>query len=252
MTKQELYEFLEEKHERYNRPEFIENDPISIPHLFNKKEDIEIAGFLTAVIAWGQRTTIINNAKKLMNLMEGSPYDFIINAQIADLGTFKNFAHRTFNGIDCVYFIKSLQNIYKNHGGLEAVFNRSGEDLKTAISGFRSIFFELPYPARTLKHISDPAANSAAKRINMFLRWMVRKDNRGVDFGIWDKIRMSRLYCPLDVHSGRVARKLGLLKRRQSDWKAVTELTGKLSEFDPADPVKYDFALFGLGVTERF
>ncbi len=252
MTRQELYEFLEEKHDRYNRTEFIENDPISIPHLFNKKEDIEIAGFLAATIAWGQRSTIINNAEKLMKWMNDSPYDFIMNAQIDDLGAFKKFTHRTFNGIDCVYFIKSLQNIYKNHGGLEAVLNSSGEDLKNAISGFRNIFFELPYPARTLKHISDPAANSAAKRINMFLRWMVRKDNRGVDFGIWDKIKMSRLSCPLDVHSGRVARKLGLLKRRQSDWKAVTELTGKLKEFDPEDPVKYDFALFGLGVTERF
>jgi len=257
LSKQELYEFLEEKHDTYNRTSFIENDPIVIPHFFDKKEDIEIAGFLTATFAWGQRSTIINNAKKLMKWMDYSPYDFILNTPVEKLAmSLQNFKHRTFNGTDCVYFIKSLQNIYKNHGGLEAVFNKFTNDndknLRNSITGFRSIFFELPYPARTLKHVSNPVANSAAKRINMFLRWMVRKDNRGVDFGIWDSIKTSQLCCPLDIHTGTVARKLGVLQRRQNDWKAVTELTGKLREFDPVDPVKYDFALFGLGVVEKF
>jgi len=256
LSKQELYEFLEEKHDRYNRTSFIENDPVVIPHLFSKKEDIEIAGFLTAIIAWGQRPTIINNANKLIKWMGDSPHDFIINAQSADLKTFENFTHRTFNGIDCVYFIKSLQNIYKNHGGLETIIkkftNKDDKNLKNAIMGFRSIFFELPYPARTLKHFADPSANSAAKRLNMFLRWMVRKDDRGVDFGIWDRIKMSQLCCPLDIHSGTVARKLGLLQRKQDDWKAVIELTGELRRLDSTDPVKYDFALFGLGVVEKF
>jgi uncharacterized protein (TIGR02757 family) len=252
----ELKEFLEEKYDQYNRLSFIAPDPISIPHQFTKKEDIEIAGFLAATIAWGQRPTIVRNAQRLVQWMDMSPYDFITSAKEKDLAPFKTFAHRTFNGTDCIYFIKSLSNIYKKHGGIEEVFSRAVKkddtDLKNAIVHFRETFFELPYPARTMKHVSNPADNSAAKRINMYLRWMVRKDKRKVDFGLWKKIKPSQLSCPLDVHSGNVARKLGILKRTQNDWKAVDELTKNLKKFDPADPVKYDFALFGLGVFEGF
>lgn len=256
MRGEELKDFLEEKYDQYDRLTFIEADPISIPHQFTKKEDIEIAGFLAATIAWGQRPTIIRNAQQLMRWMDMSPHDFIMHAREKDLGPFKSFVHRTFNGTDCVYFIRALAHIYKNHGGLENVFSRivipGDEDLKGAIIHFRETFFELPHPLRTLKHVSNPGDNSAAKRINMYLRWMVRRDKRNVDFGLWTRITAAQLSCPLDVHSGNVARKLKLLKRAQNDWKAVDELTRKLKKFDPADPVKYDFALFGLGVFEGF
>ncbi len=249
-----LKEFLDIKSEFYNRPEFIASDPLSIPHQFSLKEDIEIAAFLTAIISWGQRVTIIRNARQLVELMEGNPFDFLMNSNEKDLKRFLSFNHRTFNGTDCLYFISSLQNIYINHGGLEQAFSENGniKDPRIMISNFRKLFFELSYPARTSKHIADPSRGSSAKRINMFLRWMVRNDGRGVDFGIWKSISPSTLYCPLDVHSGRVARKLGLLNRKQDDWKAVQELTSALLEFDPEDPVKYDFALFGLGVFEKF
>jgi uncharacterized protein (TIGR02757 family) len=256
MNTRELKDFLEEKYDQYNRNTFIQPDPISIPHQFKKKEDIEIAGFLAATIAWGQRPTIIRNAQKLVEWMDMSPYAFIMGAKEKDMAPFKSFVHRTFNGTDCVYFIRALANIYKKHEGLEHVFSRSvskaDKDLKNAIIHFRETFFELPHPSRTTKHISNPADNSAAKRINMYLRWMVRKDKRNIDFGIWKTIRPSQLSCPLDVHSGNVGRKLGLLKRKQNDWKAVEELTNNLKKFDPDDPVKYDFALFGLGVFEGF
>lgn len=255
MNHTELKDFLEEKYDQYNRLSFIETDPVSIPHQFTKKEDIEIAGFLAATIAWGQRPTIIRNAQRLVQWMEMSPYEFITSAKEKDLAPFKAFTHRTFNGTDCIYFIRSLKNIYTKHGGIEAVFsrtvNKNDTDLKNAIVHFRETFFELPHPARTTKHISNPADNSAAKRINMYLRWMVRSDKR-VDFGLWKKIKPSQLSCPLDVHSGNVARKLGILKRTQNDWKAVDELTRNLKKFDANDPVKYDFALFGLGVFEGF
>jgi uncharacterized protein (TIGR02757 family) len=251
----DLKEFLEEKYNQYNRPEFIASDPISIPHLFSKKEDIEIAGFLAATIAWGQRVTIIKNANALINLMDASPYDFIMNANQKELKKVAMFKHRTFNGIDAAFFFKSLQNIYLNHGGLQNAFllNNTKKTilLIDAITHFRNTFFSIPYPERTTKHVSSPADNSSAKRICMFLRWMVRNDKRGVDFGIW-KTSPSLLMCPLDVHSGNVARKLGLLKRTQNDWKAVVELTESLKQFDHNDPVKYDFALFGLGVFEKF
>lgn len=256
--KKELFEFLEEKYEDYNKPSFIENDPISIPHLFSKKEDIEIAGFLTAAISWGQRKTIINNARKLLQMMDGSPYDFILNAAKKDMEPFRNFKHRTFNGTDCLCFLQALQNIYKNHYGLENVFTnpissgQSGNVVFNTLINFRKIFFSLPHPARSEKHISNPEKGASAKRLNMFLRWMVRNDNRGVDFGLWKNIPPYQLLCPLDVHSGNVARKLGLLKRRQNDWMAVIELTDALKKFDERDPVKYDFALFGLGVFENF
>ena len=254
MTKSELKEFLDIKVELYNRPDFITSDPIQIPHQFSKKEDIEIAGFLSATIAWGNRKSIINNANKMMTLLEHSPYDFVMHHQESDLEKLESFVHRTFNGIDFISFIKSIQHIYKNHNGLEAVFAKHAEkqSLQHAIHYFKNTFFEIEHLKRTEKHVSDPLKKSAAKRINMFLRWMVRNDNTGVDFGIWKTLSPAQLSCPLDVHSGNVARKLGLLKRKQNDGKALTELDTALRKLDPLDPVKYDFALFGLGVFEGF
>lgn len=254
MTRSELKEFLDEKVDQYNRLAFIEHDPIQIPHQFSKKEDIEIAGFLTATIAWGNRKSIINNAFRLMDLMNRDPHDFILNFSNDDHSRFKGFVHRTFNETDVVYFMRSLQNIYLNHNGLEQVFlnNAEANTLQPAIHRFKNLFFELPHELRTEKHVSDPLKNSAAKRINMFLRWMIRSDNKGVDFGIWKSLSPSQLSCPLDVHSGRVARKLKLLRRKQNDGKALLELDNSLKILDPYDPVKYDFALFGLGVHEKF
>lgn len=249
---QEIYQLLEEKYNQFNRKLFIESDPISIPHLFSKKEDIEIAAFLSATIAWGQRVTIIKNANQLVTLMDMEPYDFILNHTEKDLERFNNFKHRTFNAIDICCFIKSLQNIYTKHNGLETVFASTPSDIQQSIGNFKHIFFEIEHPKRTTKHVSDPLKNSSAKRINMFLRWMVRNDNRGVDFGLWNSINAKNLMCPLDVHSGNVARKLGLLQRTQNDWKAVEELTTNLRNFDENDPIKYDFSLFGLGVFEKF
>jgi uncharacterized protein (TIGR02757 family) len=251
----DIKEFLDEKYDQYNRPEFIESDPIRIPHLFSGSHDIEIAGFFSAIISWGQRKTIIKNALMLMKLMDNNPYDFIINATEQDINTFRNFKHRTFNYDDTAYFCKSLRNLYCNHGGLKSIFKnnyRKHGNLKNALIKFREAFFELPYPKRTTRHVSDISRGSAAKRINMFLRWMVRKDKRGVDFGIWSNIPSSALYIPLDIHTGTVARKLGILKRKQNDWKEVEELTEVLRKFDRDDPVKYDFALFGLGVRDDF
>lgn len=250
--RQQIFDLLEEKHEKFNQPNFIASDPISIPHLFSQKEDIEIAGFLAATIAWGQRKTIITNANKMIALMDMQPYDFILNHSNKELKRFELFKHRTFNGVDMVYFIKALQHIYKNYGGLEAVFSRYPLAMKLAIHHFKQVFFEIQHPQRTTKHIADPLKNSAAKRINMFLRWMVRNDKKGVDFGLWTTIKPAQLMCPLDVHSGNVARKLGLLHRTQNDWQAVEELTSALQSFDENDPVKYDFSLFGLGVFEGF
>jgi uncharacterized protein (TIGR02757 family) len=251
-----LKEFLEEKADLYNRPEFIEVDPISIPHQFSKKEDIEISGFFAAMIAWGQRPTILHNANKLMQLMDNAPHEFILHHHKIDLKRFSKFVHRTFNATDCVFFIRTLNNIYKNYGGLQKVFETnlklSDTNPANTIHAFRELFFKIDHPHRTKKHVADPSANSSAKRLCMYLRWMVRKDKRGVDFGIWNRIKMSQLACPLDLHSARIARSLGLLNRKQNDWKAVIELTDKLKEFDPADPVKYDYALFGLGINEKF
>lgn len=254
MTKSELKDFLDEKVEQYNNPKFLEEDPLQIPHRFSKKEDIEISGFLTATIAWGNRKSIINNASRLIELLDNTPHDFILNHTETDLGKLAPFVHRTFNGTDLHYFIQSLQNIYINHDGLESVFVQQQEkdSLQLAISKFKEVFFELPHLTRTMKHVSDPNKGSAAKRINMFLRWMVRNNNTGVDFGIWKQLDPSQLSCPLDVHSGNVARKLKLLKRKQNDAKALAELDKNLRKMDPKDPVKYDFALFGLGVFEKF
>ena len=254
MTASELKEFLEEKVILYNHPKFIETDPIQIPHQFSVKEDIEIAGFLTATISWGNRKMIIANAQKMMELMGNTPYDFILNHTEKDLIQMENFVHRTFNGQDFISFCKSLQHIYTNHGGLENCFtiHSNNNSMQESISNFKKLFFEIPHANRTTKHISDPTNGSAAKRINMFLRWMVRKDLVGVDFGIWKTIPMASLSCPLDVHSGTIARKLGLLTRKQNDAKALLELDSSLRGLDAMDPVKYDFALFGLGVFERF
>lgn len=254
MIPADIKEFLDEKVILYNRPDFIASDPIQIPHLFSRKEDIEIAGFLAATIAWGNRKMIIANAKKMVNLMGDSPYDFVMGHNEYHLEPLRSFVHRTFNGTDFTTFIKALQHIYANHDGLEAVFAQHVKDnsLQPAISGFKKVFFEIPHQTRTQKHVSDPLAGSAAKRINMYLRWMVRDDNTGVDLGIWKSIPASALSCPLDVHSGNVARKLGLLTRKQNDAKALAELDIQLRLMDPSDPVKYDFALFGLGVFEKF
>ncbi|MFV8379015.1 TIGR02757 family protein [Flavobacterium sp. LB3R33] len=254
MNKKELKSFLDEKVVQYNTLDFIESDPVQIPHLFSQKEDIEIAGFLSATIAWGNRKMIIKNSHKMMDLMGNAPYDFVMSHSENDLERLETFVHRTFNGQDFASFIRSLKNIYENHNGLESVYAKN-QELKTmqnSISEFKKTFFEIPHQFRTQKHISDPQNNSAAKRINMYLRWMVRQDTKGVDLGIWKSISPASLSCPLDVHSGNVARKLGLLTRKQNDGKAVAELDLKLREFDPIDPVKYDFALFGLGVFEKF
>jgi uncharacterized protein (TIGR02757 family) len=251
-----IEDLLEFKYNQYNTPSFIEKDPISIPHQFTAKEDIEISGFLAATIAWGQRITAVRNANKIVQLMDYNPYDFVMNHTSNDLKPFKKFVHRTFKGEDCIYFIKSLKNIYAKYGGLEKAFNPTfniqHSTLKYSLINFHNIFFESPAKPRTMRHLSNPAKNSAAKRLNMFLRWMVRKDKHGVDFGIWKTVKPSQLFCPLDIHSGNVARALGLISRNANDWKAVEELTSHLRLFDPSDPVKYDFALFGLGIFEGF
>lgn len=250
----EIKEFLDLKAEHYQSQEFIEADPIQIPHRFSKKEDIEIAGFLAATIAWGNRSSIIKNATKMMSLMDESPYDFIKNHQTKDLDVFNGFVHRTFNAEDLKYFIGALQHLYKNHGGLETAMSENVEELgvQTALHHFKKRFFELPHQIRTQKHLADPFKGSAAKRINMYLRWMVRSSSTGVDFGIWKSIHPRQLSCPLDVHSGTIARKLGILDRKQNDAKAVVELDHQLRLMDAEDPVKYDFALFGLGAFEKF
>ena len=254
MKSPELKAFLDDKVRQYNHPKFLEEDPIGIPHLFDKREDIEISAFLTATIAWGNRKSIINSSRKIMEYMEWEPYRFVMEFDGRASEQLLSFVHRTFNGEDLVCFIEALSHIYNRYGGLENIFALHAEkdNLQSAISAFKGHFFEIPHPKRTLKHISDPVKGSAAKRINMFLRWMVRDNSTGVDFGLWNKLSPAQLSCPLDVHSGRVARQLGLLSRKQNDAKAVQELDKSLRQLDPVDPVKYDFALFGLGVFEKF
>ena len=255
LSRAELKEFLDGMERRYNRPGFISSDPVQIPHRFSEQADIEIAGFLSATLAWGRRSTIIASAERLLSLMPGGPSAFLAMAGDDDFRAFLPFVHRTFNGIDCIYFLRALQDIYRDHGGLGRVFAagfRKNGDLAGAVRDFRGLFFARGDPGRTAKHLADPARGSAGKRLFMFLRWMVRRDDRGVDFGLWKDIPMDALYIPLDVHTGRVARKLGLLERRQNDFKAVQELTERLREMDPDDPVRYDFALFGLGAFEGF
>lgn len=277
--------FLDRKVDEYNRPQFIEGDPICIPHRFTRKQDVEIMGFFAALLAWGQRKTIINKCTELIDRMDGAPFDFVKSHREKDLKQLLGFRHRTFNDTDLLYFISFFRAHYDRHGTLEDAFippsantgfrdeyieayATDGEDIaisspvcyvqelgeppftvEQALNRFRSYFFSLPdYPVRTRKHISSPAQNSACKRLNMFLRWMVRKDGRGVDFGLWKRISPSQLICPCDVHVERVSRRIGLIQRKQSDWKTALELTGNLRQLDADDPVKYDFALFGLGV----
>lgn len=249
----QIKKILDNKYEAYCNEEFIALDPVQIPHYFSKKEDIEIAGFLSAAIAWGQRPVILRNAKKLMQIMEFEPHYFIVNHSPADRIGFSNFRHRTMLSEDILFFIESLQNIYKNHNGLEEVINTGYQQggIKKALSHLSQVFFSINHPSRTQKHLSNPDKNSASKRLNMFLRWMVRKDQSGIDFGIWKKISKADLMLPLDVHTARNARQLGLLSRKSNDWKAVEEVSSNLKKLDPLDPIKYDFALFGMGVFEK-
>ncbi|MCX8020378.1 MAG: TIGR02757 family protein [Chitinophagaceae bacterium] len=250
-----LRKLLDEKAAFFNRPEFIENDPIATPHRFTKKQDLEIAGFFSAVMAWGRRTTIIRKAEELMQLMDDAPYAFVTGHQEKDRKRFFHFRHRTFQPADVIYFLEFLQYHYRLHDSLETAFtrwmNKDDRTVENALNGFKAYFFSLPHEKRTEKHISSPAEGSACKRLNMFLRWMVRKDECGVDFGIWKNIKPAQLVCPLDIHVSRTARLLGIIRRKQTDWQAALELTEFLRKLDCRDPVKYDFALFGLGIENK-
>ncbi|MCI5057066.1 MAG: TIGR02757 family protein [Flavobacteriales bacterium] len=250
----EFKQFLDAKVEEYNRPTFIDSDPICIPKQFEDKRDVEIVGLLVATIAWGQRKSIINNGERLVKILQHQPYQFLTESSEKELENLSGFVHRTFNSSDLSFFLKALKSIYERYSSLEEAIltNVKQVSAKNIILSLRELLLTMPHQERVKKHISNPENGSAAKRLNMYLRWMVRSDSRGVDFGIWDKIAPSILYCPLDVHSGRVARKLGLLNRTQNDWKATEELSMNLRKLDPKDPVKYDFALFGLGVFEKF
>lgn len=251
----EIKALLDAKVDQYNHPSFVENDPVQIPHRFRKKQDIEIAGLFAATLAWGQRKTIIQNCLRLMEWMDEAPHDFVLHHQEQDLKRFTTFRHRTFHETDLLYFIEFLSWYYRKFDSLEQAFAPApGEvTIESGLVGFHDLFFSLPdHPHRTMKHVSTPARKSACKRLNMYLRWMVRRDERGVDFGLWTKISPSQLVCPCDVHVDRVARKLKLIRRKQLDWQTALELTAHLRQLDPVDPVKYDFALFGLGVEEKF
>lgn len=245
-----LTDFLNETVVRYNKPDFIVADPIAIPHRYHHKEDIEVAAFLAATISWGNRKTIVQNAHKMLDLLGDSPADFVLHHTEKDLNRLQNFVHRTYNGTDYQFFVRGLRHIYTAHGGMEKVFaeNAQPHSLQPAITAFKKLFFEVPHPERTRKHVSDPASGSAAKRINMMLRWLVRCDGAGVDLGIWRQLHPRQLSCPLDVHSGNTARQLGLLQRKQNDAKALLELDTALRQMDPEDPAKYDFALFGTSM----
>ncbi|WP_316828398.1 TIGR02757 family protein [Pedobacter miscanthi] len=278
----ELKNFLDSKVDQYNQPNFIANDPVCIPHFFEKKQDIEISGFFAAILAWGQRKTIINKCRELLNRMDNAPYDFVLNHTDDDLRRLLNFKHRTFNDTDLLYFISFFKQHYQRFDSLEQAFVPQGDfrsaylevtaegreaalssavcyaaelnfSIEQALNHFRSYFFSLEdFPHRTKKHISSPKQKSTCKRLNMYLRWMVRTDNNGVDFGIWNTLQPKNLICPCDVHVDRVGRLLGLINRKQTDWLTAVELTENLKQFDPNDPVKYDFALFGLGVEKVF
>lgn len=247
---EEIKDLLDRYYLEFHRTGFIENDPLLIPHRYSKKEDIEIAGFFAAILAWGNRKTIIQNTNRLLGWMDHDPSGFIRGFVESDLKPFAGFVHRTFNGDDCLFFLHALQSIYLRHGGLEQVFQgrTQGNEIKEAIRNFRNVFFQVPHLPRSEKHLANPDKNATAKRINMYLRWMVRKDPAGIDFGIWKNIKPSMLMCPLDVHTGKTSRKLGILNRKQDDWKAVEELTAFLRNLDPSDPVKYDIALFSMGL----
>ena len=252
MKENNLKEFLNRKVDQYNQPSFIKDDPVSIPHLFTKNQDIEIAGFFASIFAWGNRTTIIQKSKELMQLMQMQPHQFILNHSPIDLKQLLSFKHRTFNTTDLLYFIEFFRFHYSKHKSLETAFTMHGDTIEEMLTGFHHYFFSLQdVPPRTKKHISTPEKKSACKRLNMYLRWMVRRDKKRVDFGIWEKISPSQLICPIDVHVARVSRRFNLLERKQTDWQAALELTDNLRKFDKNDPVKYDFALFALGVIEK-
>jgi uncharacterized protein (TIGR02757 family) len=251
LKKSELKNLLDQKYLEYNNLNFIDSDPVSIPHRFSLKQDIEISGFLAATISWGQRITIIKNANKIIHFMDEAPFDFIKNSSEKDLLKFQKFVHRTFNGEDCMFFVDTLKKVYSKHNSLEDLFYHPN-GVKAGLVKFREEFLKFPHLTRTEKHLANPLKNSSAKRLNMYLRWMVRKDDGNVDFGIWNKIKTKDLFLPLDVHTANVGRKLGLLARKQNDWKAVDELTTTLKQFDSNDPVKYDYALFGLGIFEKY
>ncbi len=254
---EKLKDFLDRKAAEYNQPSFIEDDPVCIPHLFTRQQDIEIAALFAALFAWGNRTTIINKSRELLGLMDNAPYAFCLQHNDAALKKLLQFKHRTFNPTDLLYFIDFLKYHYTHHNSLEGAFtkwmNPADNNTEQALDGFYHYFFSLPdAPARTRKHIASPQKNSTCKRLNMFLRWMVRNDHRGVDFGIWKKINPAQLVCPIDLHVARVARRFDLLQRPALDWQAAVELTDCLRTLDSKDPVKYDFALFGLGAIEKF
>lgn len=255
MDQTELRDFLEAKFREYNNPLFISGDPVSVPHRFSRKQDIEISALWTAVLSWGQRVTIINKADNLFSLMDDAPFDFIIHHTENDLKKLLLFRHRTFNTTDTLYFVHFLHTYYSENESLEDLFIPASHEssVETGLNRFHQSFFSLPEaPERTAKHIPSPSRGSACKRLNMFLRWMVRSDPSGVDFGIWKRIKPSQLICPCDLHVERVARKLGLITRRQVDWKTAMELTANLKRLDPSDPVRFDYALFGLGIIEKF
>jgi uncharacterized protein (TIGR02757 family) len=253
MTDESIKAFLDQKVAEFNQPLFIKDDPVSIPHLFKKKEDIEIAGFFAAIFSWGVRKTIINKSKELLALMDNAPHEFVLHHNDNDLKRVQHFTHRTFNGTDLLYFLAFFHFHYSENASLEIAFTRSGPEVEVMLTGFHDYFFSLPHvPSRSRKHIATPARNSSCKRLNMFLRWMVRKDNKAVDFGIWENISPSSLICPIDLHVERVAKRLGLISGKKKGWKAAVELTDRLRKYDPLDPVKYDFALFGLGIIEKF
>lgn len=248
-----IKDFLDRKVDEYNQPSFIKNDPVSIPHLFTKKQDIEIAGFFAAMFAWGNRTTIIQKSKELMQLMDMRPHEFCLHHSSTELKKLLVFKHRTFNPTDLFYFIEFFKHHYTRHKSLETAFTMHGRSVKEMLTGFHHYFFSLAeIPDRTRKHISTPEKNSTCKRLNMYLRWMIRRDNKGVDFGIWENISPSQLICPIDLHVSRVAKRFHILQRKQTDWQAAVELTAYLRKLDKQDPVKYDFALFGLGVVEKY
>lgn len=255
MGRDEMFELLERLHDEFNRESFIEADPISVPHAFSATEDREIAGFLAATIAWGNRRAIVKSAHRMMRYMDNAPYDFVLNASDEEIAQLSTYVHRTFNGGDFQTFVRALRHIYTRWGSMGAYFESGYErhhDLRPVLSEFRREFLSLPHDTHADKHLSSIDKGAACKRLCMYLRWMVRRDERGVDFGLWTKIPMSALYMPLDVHTGRMGRSMGLLSRKQSDWKAVEELTASLREFSADDPVRYDYALFGVGITGMF
>lgn len=255
LDKHSLRDLLDQKVNQYNQPSFISGDPISVPHRYSRLQDIEISGLIAAIFSWGQRKTIINKSLEFMKMMDDAPYDFVLNHKESDLKNISSFKHRTFSGLDALYFISFFKRYYSENHSLEKIFESSFKSggAKSALSDFHNLFFDSDFaPARTRKHISTPQRKSACKRLNMFLRWMVRQDKCGVDFGCWKKISPASLIMPIDLHVERVARKLKLINRKQVDWETAEELTANLRKLNPDDPVRYDFALFGLGTIEKF